>query len=113
MTAFNGYWGATRLPFSVVPSLRQMQFMPVQAGKNRSRRRCAIFAKRLPFEAVSGVKISFGKLLASDQKNIFPTTEIIPKPFLVFDPSGTRKDDWNERGIKKSGPYDQRTFSPK
>ena len=69
--------------------------------------------EKAALEAVSGVKISFGKLLASDQKNIFPTTEIIPKPFLVFDPSGTRKDDWNERGIKKSGPYDQRTFSPK
>jgi hypothetical protein len=64
-------------------------------------------------EAVPGVKITFGKLLSSEQKELFPATEIMPKPYLVFDPSGTRKDDWNERGIKKNGPYDQRTFSPK
>jgi hypothetical protein len=51
-------------------------------------------------------------MLLSDN-NGFPVTETIPKPLLVFDPSGTRKDDWNERGIKKNGPYDQRTFSPK
>ena len=38
---------------------------------------------------------------------------MIARPILVFDPSGGRKDDWNERGLKKSGPYDQRTFSPK
>jgi len=31
----------------------------------------------------------------------------------VFDPSGTRKYDWSERGLKESGPYDQRNFSPK
>jgi len=64
-------------------------------------------------EAVPGVKISLGRLLSSDQKGIFPATEIMPKPTLVFDPSGSRKDDWNERGLKKNGPYDQRTFTPK
>ena len=64
-------------------------------------------------EAVPGVRFSLGKLLSSEQKGIFPTSEILPKPTLVFDPSGTRKDDWNERGIKKNGPYDQRTFTPK
>jgi hypothetical protein len=63
---------------------------------------------RASLEAVPGVAIVFGKLLSSEQENLFPATEIIPRPFLVFDPSGTRKDDWNERGIKKNGPYDQR-----
>ena len=27
--------------------------------------------------------------------------------------SGSRKYNWSERGLKESGPYDQRTFSPK
>jgi hypothetical protein len=64
-------------------------------------------------EAVPGVKIQLGDILSSDKKPIFPTTEIIDRPTLVFDPSGMRKDVWNERGIKANGPYDQRTFSPK
>lgn len=69
--------------------------------------------ERVALEAIPGVKILLGKLLGSEQKEIFPATEVIPRPTLVFDPSGSRKDDWNERGIKKNGPYDQRTFSPK
>lgn len=64
-------------------------------------------------EAVPGVKIIVGELLSSDKRAIFPATEIIDRPTLVFDPSGMRKDKWNERGIKANGPYDQRTFSPK
>jgi hypothetical protein len=68
---------------------------------------------RVALEAVPGVRIVLGKLLSSDQREIFPATEVMPRPTLVFDPSGSRKDDWNERGIKKNGPYDQRTFSPK
>ena len=63
-------------------------------------------------EAVTGAKIKIGAILSSGDAG-FPSTESIPKPILVFDPSGTRKDDWAERGIKKNGPYDQRTFSPK
>jgi hypothetical protein len=68
--------------------------------------------EKASLEPVPGVKFAFGPMLVSGNKG-FPVTEIIPKPFLVFDPSGTRKDDWNERGIKSNGPYDQRTFSPK
>lgn len=70
------------------------------------------YLRKKGLEAAPGVKIKIGKMLSSGDAN-FPSTETIPKPFLVFDPSGTRKDDWAERGIKKNGPYDQRTFSPK
>jgi hypothetical protein len=63
-------------------------------------------------EAVPGAKFIFGQLISTGNQD-FPTIEIIPKPVLVFDPSGTRKEDWNERGLKKNGPFDQRTFSPK
>jgi len=63
-------------------------------------------------EAVPGVQISVGALIGSSDKE-FPHTENMPKPVLVFDPSSSRNDDWSERGLKASGPYDQRTFSPK
>lgn len=63
-------------------------------------------------EAVPGVKFLVGEMLSSRSKS-FPATENIPRPTLLFDPSGTRKDTWNERGLKESGPYDQRTFTPK
>lgn len=70
------------------------------------------YLRKKGLEAAPGVKIKIEKMLSSNDAN-FPNTETIPKPVLVFDPSGTRKDDWAERGIKKNGPYDQRTFSPK
>lgn len=63
-------------------------------------------------QAVPGVRFKLGSLLGSDSRD-FPATETMPRPILVFDPSGSRKDDWNERGLKKNGPYDQRTFSAK
>ncbi|HLG82385.1 MAG TPA: Piwi domain-containing protein [Bradyrhizobium sp.] len=63
-------------------------------------------------EAAPGVQICIGALISSSDRD-FPPTETIPKPVLVFDPSSARKDDWTERGLKASGPYDQRTFSPK
>lgn len=63
-------------------------------------------------EAAPGISIEVGELLNSSDTR-FPPTEGIPKPALVFDPSGARTDVWNERGIKTNGPYDQRTFTPK
>lgn len=68
--------------------------------------------EKADLDAVPGARFGIGSMLSSNDKD-FPITEEMPKPILVFDPSGTRKDDWNERGIKKNGPYDQRTFSPK
>ena len=68
--------------------------------------------EKASLQAVPGAQFTFGSMLSSGSAE-FPVTEIIPKPVLVFDPSGTRKDDWNERGLKENGPYDQRTFSPK
>jgi hypothetical protein len=67
---------------------------------------------KVSLEVVPGVALQIGQLLTSKNSQ-FPATETIPKPTLVFDPSGTRKDDWNERGIKKNGPFDRQTFSPK
>jgi len=63
-------------------------------------------------EATPGLKFSIGEMV-STHSGWFPDVETIDKPSLVFDPAGTRNDNWNERGIKKNGPYDQRTFTPK
>ena len=70
------------------------------------------FLRDQALEAVPGVEFEISELLDS-KSPIFPTQELIQKPSLVFDPSGTRTDNWNERGIKANGPYDQRTFTPK
>ncbi|MGO7446469.1 hypothetical protein ACC668_17455 [Rhizobium ruizarguesonis] len=51
-------------------------------------------------------------LLGSNGR-LFPSQELIEKPSLMFDPSGSRKDDWAERGLKTHGPYDEKVFSPK
>jgi hypothetical protein len=63
-------------------------------------------------EAAPGTTFRIGDLLSSRNRT-FPKTENVPQPTLLFDPSGTRKDTWKERGLKESGPFDQRTFSPK
>ncbi|MEB2848083.1 argonaute/piwi family protein [Endobacterium cereale] len=68
--------------------------------------------ERASLEAAPGAKFEIGNLLSSRSRS-FPKTENIPQPTLLFDPSGTRKDTWKERGLKESGPFDQRTFSPK
>ena len=70
------------------------------------------FLRTQRLEAVPGAVFEIGTLLDSTQAD-FPTSEMIAKPSLVFDPSGMRTDHWSERGIKKNGPYDQRTFTPK
>ncbi len=70
------------------------------------------FLQKQNLFAAPGIGFEFGALLGN-RDNGFPTTELIKKPALVFDPAGTRNDVWNERGIKSNGPYDQRTFSPK
>ena len=70
------------------------------------------FLRTETLEAVPGAAFKIGSLLDSRRAG-FPTSEIIQRPSLVFDPSGTRTDHWSERGIKANGPYDQRTFTPK
>jgi hypothetical protein len=82
-------------------------------GRKRQVEEALTFLRdKAKLEAVPGVQIRVGALIGSSDAD-FPSTETMPKPVLVFDPSSSRKDDWSERGLKRSGPYDQRTFSPK
>ena len=70
------------------------------------------FLRTQTLEAAPGAVFEIGTLLNSKQAG-FPTSEMIERPALVFDPAGMRTDHWSERGIKANGPYDQRTFTPK
>jgi hypothetical protein len=65
-------------------------------------------------EILPGVVVRIGPLLErGGRASWFPRYEVVAKPVLVFDPGGSRTDTWNERGIDKHGPYDQRYFTPK
>ena len=70
------------------------------------------FLRTQTLEAAPGAVFEIGTLLDSKRAG-FPTSEMIERPALVFDPAGMRTDHWSERGIKTNGPYDQRTFTPK
>lgn len=84
-------------------------------GPERLRRIRAMFdhLRTVPLELVPGVPFTLGTMLIQDGKSWFPPIEVIPKPLLVFDPSGTRTERWNQGGLDRHGPYDQRYFTPK
>lgn len=81
-------------------------------GRLQAIQKVVTFLRTAGLQAVPGVNFEIGDLLGSSAPE-FPAVETIPKPVLVFDPAGTRTSTWNEGGIKRHGPYDQRTFSPK
>ena len=91
---------------------RRMSLLNQGPGRFELIDQTAKFLKTAGLEAAPGVKLELGDWLSTENKR-FPEAEMIDKPSLVFDPAGTRNDNWNERGIKVNGPYDQRTFSPK
>ncbi len=71
------------------------------------------YLRKQNIELAPGAPLLLGQLAGSTRESWIFRTETIPKPLLVFDPSGTKTDRWNERGIDQNGPYDQRTFAPK
>ena len=89
----------------------------LQNGQEQLRRTRQLFdfLRDRELQLAPGVSFKIGQLLASDHAESawFPCVEVIAKPDLVFDPSGTRTDTWNQRGLDRHGPYDRRTFSPK
>jgi len=88
----------------------------LQNGQEQLRRTRQLldFLRDRELQLVPGVAFQIGQLLGDGVAAAwFPRTEVIAKPDLVFDPSGTRTDTWNQRGLDRHGPYDRRTFSPK
>ena len=81
-------------------------------GRLKMIEKTLVFLRTQTLEAAPGAKFEIGTLLDS-KRDGFPTSEMIERPSLVFDPSGMRTDYWSERGLKANGPYDQRTFTPK
>jgi Piwi domain len=76
-------------------------------------RRTFDYLRAQRIEVAPGIPVILGPLIGSERGSWSFNTEVVKKPVLVFDPSGTRTDTWNERGLDKHGPYDQRTFTPK
>lgn len=94
----------------------EAQAATMRSGPERLRRILSILEhlRGADLQLAPGVRLGLGKLFRRDPSNKwFPRREVIRKPVLVFDPAGSRTDVWNERGIDKHGPYDQRFFSPK
>jgi len=104
--------GKNAIPLLARSEAEAAAFHSGPGRKEHIEKTLAYLREKASLEAAPGIKFTLGDMLSSDNE-AFPPNESIPKPFLVFDPSGARKDNWNERGIKDNGPYDQRTFSPK
>jgi argonaute-like protein len=88
----------------------------IHSGPERLRRIKALFnyLKNDPLNLAPGVTFAFSQILQQGREDQwFPRRETIRKPVLIFDPRGSRTDTWNERGLDKNGPYDQRFFTPK
>jgi len=58
-----------------------------------------------------GLRGEFGKVISLKRR--FPPYEIISKPALIFDPSGRRRNRWNQGGLDQHGPFDRYQFNPK
>lgn len=76
-------------------------------------RRTVDYLRAQGLELAPGVPLEIGPLISQPSGTWRLRTENIQKPLLVFDPSGTRTDRWNERGLDQHGPYDRRSFTPK
>lgn len=76
-------------------------------------RRTFDYLRTQDIQLAPGCRLKLGSLAGSEPGSWPFRTEVVQKPVLVFDPSGTRTDKWNERGLNDHGPYDQRTFTPK
>jgi hypothetical protein len=82
-------------------------------GRLGHTRRMFDYLRRQDIELAPGVPLRLGPFAGSVKGSWNFSSEVIKRPTLVFDPSGTRTDTWNERGLDKNGPYDQRSFTPK
>ena len=82
-------------------------------GRLEHTRRMFDYLRRQDIELAPGVPLRVGPLTGSVKGSWNFASEVIKKPILVFDPSGTRTGTWNEGGLDKNGPYDQRSFTPK
>jgi len=80
--------------------------------KSRIEDAMAFLREKAHLSPIPGASFQIADLLRSSQR-LFPSTELLAKPVLVFDPSGSRRSDWPEKSLRDHGPYDQRTFTSK
>jgi hypothetical protein len=58
------------------------------------------------------VPFEFTPLLSDTNRDLFPAVESIPKPFYIFDPTGSKSERWHDGGLSLHGPYTANTFTP-
>ena len=62
------------------------------------------------FGLTRDAKFTFGPLLGEEGSRLTATQA--PRPVFLFDAMGRKTDTWNDRGLKKFGPYTAQSFSP-
>lgn len=72
-------------------------------------RETAIYFAKVHLELVPGVAVEIAPLLSSDSR-AFPPLDTASQPVYVFEPTGAHTDTWNDRGLKRYGPYTAQTF---
>lgn len=85
----------------------------LHGGRERLARTTTFLAylQKESFSLVPGVPFSFGPLLGTAGAPL-PRVDRAPRPTYVFDPSNRKTDTWNDRGLKKFGPYTSQSLSP-
>lgn len=68
------------------------------------------------YRLCSNVEFGFGDIVEEGKivfNRNFERTQPFSKPILIFDPSYTRVNKWNEYGLDQHGPFDRAMFTPK
>jgi hypothetical protein len=87
----------------------------LRGGRARLTRIRAMFdhLRSLKLELAPAVPFTLGQCVRPSSQPWHPSSDVIPKPLLVFDPTGQRVEKWNQGGLDKHGPYDRPYFAPK
>ncbi|TBE31668.1 argonaute/piwi family protein [Rhizobium ruizarguesonis] len=104
--------GGRAAGFLAATAAKAQAFNSGPGRKTRIEEAMAFLRDKANLSPVPGASFKIADLIRSKQR-LFPSTELLDKPLLVFDPSGSRRSDWPERSLRDHGPYDQRTFTSK
>lgn len=87
----------------------------LRAGKAslETLQRALSYFGRAGLQIADGVPLQFESPLDQAESVPFPPAEVFQRPTFSFDPSGSRNDNWTQRQLDKTGPYDRATFERK
>lgn len=70
------------------------------------------FLSTVSLQLAPDVRASVRPFLQERLDRSFPTILTAPKPVYVFSATGASTDTWNDRGLRKFGPYSADVFTP-